>query len=52
MFLPPFGATSIPMGSPLPGNSGVAFAKEIEVFPGFNPIRTVSGFSSSDPVTR
>jgi hypothetical protein len=42
MFFPPLGATSTPIGSPAPANAGVPPASDMDVFPGFNPIKTVS----------
>jgi len=36
------GATNIPMGSPSPEKTGVPLASEIDVLPGFNPIKAVS----------
>ena len=52
IFLPPFGATSTPIGSPSPAKPGDPFASAIDVFPGFRPIKAVSGLSASDSVTR
>ena len=52
MFLPPFGATSTPTGSPSPSNPAAPLINEIDVFPGFSPTRAVSGPSWIGPDTR